>query len=184
MPRTPYAILGPYYRGHLTGYSDSPNNNFILPSRSFGTLDLHIAIVDATTQAPIHFATVEVWQADRNGIYDLSNPRPPDTPLEFWPNTSMYRGRFQPYGAGHNHILYTEIPGRYYQPPANGRPGFYREPHIHFRISKAGYVPLDTQVFFPRDPALPPSDDPYYVPQNTVWIHPTFTRYATFRFEL
>lgn len=168
MQRTLPDILGPFYRGPANGYSYPQHTYSITPNWLGGNLWLNVLIEDAATGARIHFASVEVWQADRNGVYDLSNQRPPDTPVELWPNTGFYRGRFTPYGAEHQRTLYTDIPGSYYQPPVGNTPGFQREPHIHFCISKAGYETLTTQIFFPRDPNLPPSADPYYIPQNTV----------------
>jgi protocatechuate 3,4-dioxygenase beta subunit len=171
--RTTPNVLGPFYRGPSNGYVYSTHRNRILPGGREGSLWLKVYVRDDTTEQLVHFASVEAWQADTSGVYDNSNPRDPTAPNEFWPNTAYYRGRFQPYGACHFCTLYTETPGQYYQPPVGGQPGFLRERHIHFRISKPGYDTLVTQVFFPRDPGAPPSEDPYYVPANTVTLGPT-----------
>lgn len=178
MPRTLPAILGPFYRGPANGYAYPRGLTFIAPSHRFNVI-LHIRIIDAKTQDRIDFASVEAWQADPKGVYDLSNPRPSDSAEELWPNTGTYRVRFTPYGR-HQCDIFTVFPGPY------STSDFTREPHIHFRITKPGYETLVTQVFFPRDAELPPPDDPYYVPENTVEIRTVIqgVSFAFFTFEL
>lgn len=83
-------------------------------------------------------ALVEVWQACKSGRYDHPsdpNPAPLDPHFQYWgqavtDSNGFYRFR-------------TIIPGAY---PAGD--GWVRPPHIHFKVSKLGYMELITQMYF------------------------------------
>jgi protocatechuate 3,4-dioxygenase beta subunit len=155
-------ILGPFYRGPTTGYEYAPNRLILSPPGAAGQeLEFNFQ-VRTTANSPVGGYWVEIWQADTNGIYDLSNPRPPDTPQEFWANTGFYRTTRFIYNA-RARAVWTVVPGAYHDPSL----GLAREPHLHVIIRAPGHAPLVTQVFPPRDPGLPPSPDPYYQPQNS-----------------
>lgn len=83
-------------------------------------------------------ALVEIWQACESGRYDHPsdpNTAPIDPNFQYWgkavtDNAGKYRFR-------------TIIPGAY---PADT--DWIRPPHIHFKVSRLGYVELITQMYF------------------------------------
>lgn len=163
MNSTPSNILGPFYRGPSTGYEYSPDRVALSPPGTTGDeLEFNFA-VRSTTGAAIGGYWIEIWHADANGIYDLSNPRPPDAPQEFWPNTAFYRTNRYIYNAKLRSV-WSIVPRPYFDSSI----GVSREPHLHVIIRAPGRLPLTTQVFLPRNAGLPPSADPYYQPANTL----------------
>lgn len=83
-------------------------------------------------------ALVEIWQACETGKYN----HPSD------PNTAAIDPHFQYWGqaitdAQGYYKFRTIIPGAY---PAGG--DWIRPPHIHFKVSKLGYLELITQMYF------------------------------------
>lgn len=88
---------------------------------------------DCTT--PIDGALLDVWQADAAGVYHAAG--------------TDYRLRGQMLTADGGIYSFTTVkPGHY-----DGRPA-----HMHFTISKPGFVPVTTQLYFTGDPFLPPND--------------------------
>jgi protocatechuate 3,4-dioxygenase beta subunit len=147
------------------GYEPAPDRQQLTPPNPpAGGQELSFNFAVRTTAGGLVIGyRIEIWHADINGMYDLSNPRPPTTTEEFWPNTSFYRTDRYIYNARLRQVS-TVVPGAYFDASL----GVAREPHLHVIIRKSGYAPLTTQVFLPRDPNLPPSLDPYYQPQNTL----------------
>ncbi|MEO8330832.1 MAG: protocatechuate 3,4-dioxygenase [Gallionella sp.] len=92
-----------------------------------------------TEGKPVEDATVDLWQANAAGRYSHphdSNKAPLDPNFQGWaivPSGKDGRFRFK-----------TVYPGFY---PASDT--WVRPPHIHFKISKRGYVELVTQMYFP-----------------------------------
>ena len=91
-----------------------------------------------TDGQPVENATVDLWQANAAGRYRHpydSNPAPVDPNFQGWAIVQSGRqGRF---------YFKTVLPGAY---PASGN--WMRPPHIHFRVSKRGYLELVTQMYF------------------------------------
>ena len=88
---------------------------------------------------PIEDATVDIWQANAAGKYRHvhdANPAPVDENFQGW--AIVQSGR----EGGFN--FKTIIPGAY---PVNA--SWLRPPHIHFKVSKKGYLELLTQMYFP-----------------------------------
>ena len=92
-----------------------------------------------TTGTPVADASVDIWQANAAGRYnhphDPSNA-PVDPNFQGWaivPSGENGRFRFK-----------TIYPGTY---PAGE--GWTRPPHIHFKVTKRGYIELITQMYFP-----------------------------------
>jgi protocatechuate 3,4-dioxygenase beta subunit len=87
---------------------------------------------------PVAGALVEIWQACHSGRYnhDLDpNPAELDSNFQYWGKAvtdtdGLYRFR-------------TILPGSY--PAGNG---WTRPPHIHFKVTKTGYLELITQMYF------------------------------------
>jgi protocatechuate 3,4-dioxygenase, beta subunit len=87
---------------------------------------------------PVQDVLVEIWQACHTGRYNHHAD----------PNTSELDPNFQYWGkavtdANGSYRFRTILPGAY---PADET--WVRPPHIHFKISKLGYVELITQMYF------------------------------------
>ncbi len=88
---------------------------------------------------PVADATVDLWQANAAGRYRHphdSNEAPLDPNFQGWaivPSGKEGKFRFK-----------TVYPGAY---PASDK--WTRPPHIHFKVSKKGYIELITQMYFP-----------------------------------
>jgi len=95
-------------------------------------------VVD-TEGNPIEEATVDLWQANAAGRYRHphdKNPAPLDDNFQGW--------AIVPSGKDGGFKFKTIVPGAY---PASKN--WMRPPHIHFKVSKLGYVELTTQLYFP-----------------------------------
>ena len=90
---------------------------------------------------PVEDVTVDLWQANAAGRYRHphdSSKAPLDANFQGWaivPSSKDGRFRFK-----------TVYPGAY---PASD--DWMRPPHIHFKVSKRGYVELVTQMYFPGE---------------------------------
>ena len=86
-------------------------------------------------------AIIDLWQANAAGRYRHphdTNPAPLDPNFQGWAVVpSGVKGAFR---------FKTIFPGTY--PAAKG---WTRPPHIHFKVSKKGYVELITQMYFPGE---------------------------------
>jgi len=103
-----------------------------------GELILLEGVVRGPDCAPVPGALVEIWQACHSGRYDHPadpNTAPLDPAFQYWGRVST-----DPQG---EYRFKTIVPGAY---PA--APGWIRPPHIHFRVSAAGFPPLVTQMYF------------------------------------
>lgn len=127
-------ILGPYYR------AGAPFRTDIIASGDTSPVFHFKGLVKDEDCNPLANAMVDVWQADSAGAYDNST------------SAFNYRGRFQT-GADGQYSFRSVKPGWY----LNGAQ--YRPAHIHFRVTKAGYTELITQLYFTGDPYI--ADDPW-----------------------
>lgn len=127
-------ILGPYYRANAPFRSD------LTVAGDPGALLNYKGKITDENCMPLSVATVDVWQANSDGAYD-------NTSSEF-----RYRGRFQT-GADGTYNFRAVKPGWY----LNG--GQYRPAHLHFRVTRAGYTELITQLYFEGDPYI--ANDPW-----------------------
>lgn len=95
-------------------------------------------VLDANGK-PIEDATVDLWQANAAGRYRHHRDRnraPLDPNFQGWAIVQSGReGGFR---------FKTIFPGSY---PASAE--WLRPPHIHFKVSKPGFVKLTTQMYFP-----------------------------------
>jgi len=94
-----------------------------------------------TAGKPIEDATVELWQANAAGRYRHPhdpNKAPLDPNFQGWAIVASGKeGQFR---------FKTIMPGPY---PASKT--WMRPPHIHFKITKLGFVELITQMYFPGE---------------------------------
>lgn len=136
---TPPNELGPFYRrGAPAGAT--------LRSPGDPGLPLHIAgrVFDARGEVRPD-ATVEIWQADHRGHYDLEGYR--------------YRATIAPGGDG-GYAVETVMPGHYPDRVAQ---------HVHYLVRAPGCRPLVTQLYFATDPAF--EGDPDHKFRNDPIVH-------------
>lgn len=126
-------ILGPFYK------ADAPFRERIIPVDNLTEPLIVHGKVLSDCDAVIQDAVVEIWNADENGVYDMS--------ADF-----NFRGRFQT-GADGFYRFQTIVPGRY----LNG--STFRPSHIHFLIGAQGYQDLISQIYFKDDPFI--KSDPW-----------------------
>ena len=92
---------------------------------------------------PIESVTVDIWQANSFGKYnhpDDNQSAPIDDDFQGWSIIkSDVKGRFK---------IKTIMPGAY----TVGNGNEFRTPHIHFKVTKKGYAPLVTMMYFPNHP--------------------------------
>jgi catechol 1,2-dioxygenase len=137
------ALVGPFYRanapvrgrGESTASPDTPGERVRITGR----------VYDLTTEAPVAGATLDVWQAATNGLYENQDEGQPEYNL---------RGRFRTDEAG-TFELVALMPTPY-PVPIDGPVGDllrvagrhpFRPAHIHFIVSHPDYETLVTQVF-------------------------------------
>ncbi len=149
-------VEGPFYR------ADAPQRSQLAPDDEPGTrLFVEGTVYGPDCRAPLEGALLDVWHADADGNYSTT--------------TEDYRLRGQILADGEGrYALETIRPGHY---PSGGS---MRPAHLHFMVSKPGYAPLTTQMYFAGDPYLGP-DDPCGVcssDDSTLIVELTETRHA------
>lgn len=92
-----------------------------------------------TEGKPVEDATVDLWQANAAGRY-----RHPHDPNEAPLDENFQGWAIVPSGKDGGFRFKTVYPGTY--PAAEG---WMRPPHIHFKVTKKGFVELITQMYFP-----------------------------------
>jgi hydroxyquinol 1,2-dioxygenase len=142
---TKSSLLGPFYR------QDSPTfqlGESIAKSMPGPPIGIYGRVVDSHGKGIPH-ASIEIWQPDENGYYDLQKHDPSEMDL---------RGRFFTDADGKYHLR-TICPTGYMIPMdgpvgdmirAQGRHG-YRPAHIHFLIGGPGYREVVTALYIEGD---------------------------------
>ncbi|MDH5535845.1 MAG: hypothetical protein OEZ08_09805, partial [Betaproteobacteria bacterium] len=131
---TPRDALGPFY------VEGAPKRSVLCASGSGGREPLIVSgrIVGLPDCAPLAGALVEVWQADAQGGYTQVSRNRRDDP------NCLLRAALNTDGEG-RYRFETILPSEY-----TGRPR-----HIHYRVSRAGYATLVTQMYFERGRGIP-----------------------------
>jgi hydroxyquinol 1,2-dioxygenase len=125
--------------------------------------------VTDTTGRPVPGATLEVWEADDDGLYDVQRPDAP----------AAARGRLEADGTGT--FRFWALTPTPYPIPTDGPVGRLlavanrspmRAPHLHFLVEAPGYERLVTHVFRDGDRYLD-SDAVFGVRSSLIaqWIH-------------
>lgn len=146
---TPNTVAGPFYRSDVPETALGANI-----SRDGKGEPLAVAgRITSLQQEAIAGATVEVWHANAEGLYENQEP---DRQPEF-----NLRGRFRADAQGRFHFETVKPKG--YMLPSDGPVGrlmtalglgLDRPAHIHFRVSAEGYETLTTHIFDRADPAI------------------------------
>ncbi len=138
---TPRQTEGPFYPRGFGG----PPDDLFLPGQDGGLPDGEaILIVGRVTDRrcrPLPGAVVEIWQADRHGRYQHPRDRggARDPHFRYW-------GRALSDGDG-QYRFRTIVPGAY-----KVGFGWWRPPHVHFKVRKPGLDELTTQMYCPGHP--------------------------------
>jgi protocatechuate 3,4-dioxygenase beta subunit len=158
---TKSSLLGPFYR------QDSPVfelGETIATKATGPEVGIFGRITDAAGKG-IARASIEIWQPDDEGYYDLQKHDPKEMDL---------RGRFYTDADGRFHLR-TILPTGYMIPMdgpvgdmirAQGRHG-YRPAHIHFLIGAPGYREVVTALYMLGDPHIE-SDTVFGVTESLV----------------
>ncbi len=127
----PFFVKGAPFRGKVT-QPLAPGTTLVVRGRLWGH----------DTKKPVSNAVLDVWQADDQGRYDMTNPANPPTWHEF-------RNRIR---------LVTDETGYYeyetIRPAAYRVGGGVRPAHIHYMVQAPGYGRLITQLYFKGDPNI------------------------------
>ena len=136
-------IEGPFYKRGATSRS------VLVAPEDDGERLVISGTVSSTKCERLAKATIDVWQANVKGDYDLDGFR--------------FRGRMAADAQGRWRVR-TIVPGRY----LNGRR--YRPAHIHVKVSAPGFDTLTTQLYFDGDPYNEgdPFIDPSLIMQTSV----------------
>jgi len=123
---TPPNTLGPFYKrlAPTTGTLRAPGDPGLPLSLSGQVLD--------TRGDALRDATIEIWQADHSGYYDIDGYR--------------YRGKLSVDASG-QYRFETVMPGHY---PDRSRVC----QHVHYLVTAPGHKTLVTQLYFATDPAF------------------------------
>jgi len=141
---TKTSLLGPFYR------NDSPRRQLgdSLTENASGKEIVLFGSVTSTTGEPIPDASVEIWQPDDEGVYDMQRDE----------NTMDLRGHFYADKAGMYYCKAVTPLG--YMIPMDGPVGDmiraqhrhgYRPAHIHFLVGAQGYRELVTALYLADD---------------------------------
>lgn len=111
-----------------------------------GRAEGRVILVEGHVRAPggdpIEGALVDVWQANAHGRYRHEADRSeaaPDPDFQGWAMIAT--------DAAGRYGFRTIFPGAY---PVNE--DWTRPPHIHFKVSRRGYLEVTTQMYFPDEP--------------------------------
>ena len=126
-------VLGPFYE------EGAPFTNQLADAEEVGVrIRIEGTVFEPDCVTPVSGALLDIWQADNDGEYHSGEE---------------YRLRAQVLADEQGQYAFESIlPGRY----AMG--GSFRPAHIHFTISKPGFVSVTTQMYFEGDPYLAPND--------------------------
>jgi len=139
---TESTVFGPFYR---EGGPELPEGGNVAEGAEGGTPCIVTGRVLDMQGKPIAGATLDVWQADPDGLYDSQRPGLEELQM---------RGIFHT-GDDGRYTIRTTRPV-HYQIPTDGPVGRmlaatnrhpWRPAHIHFKVTAEGYSPLTTHLF-------------------------------------
>ncbi|KAF7875323.1 hypothetical protein EAF04_002495 [Stromatinia cepivora] len=141
---TASAILGPFFR-HDAPVLENESSIILTPVDDGEIAYMHGTVTDNKTKKPIVGATVDVWQASTNGLYEQQDDEQAEHNL---------RGKFRTDENGH-YGFYCLKPTPY-PVPFDGPAGKilqlldrhpFRPAHIHLILQHDHYKPVTTQIF-------------------------------------
>ncbi|OJD40599.1 catechol dioxygenase [Diplodia corticola] len=143
-------VLGPFHTADAPHYTTDPDGDAAISHDPDGTPLLVLCTVSDTAKNPIPAATVDVWETDSKGFYDVQHPGR-DRPDGRAVLTSDRDGVFWfraivpvPYPIPHDGPVGKLLRGLGRHP--------YRPSHMHFMFKKEGYDNLITALYLRNDP--------------------------------
>lgn len=145
---TETTVLGPFF---VENAPELPQGADIAPGAAGERLFVE-GTVKAPDGAPLSGATIDVWQAGADGLYDVQRPELKDMTLRARLKSDK-KGRFN----------FWTVQPVFYSIPTDGPVGdmlkaakrhSFRPAHVHFMVSKPGYETLVTHVFADGDKYL------------------------------
>ena len=130
----PFFVNGAPFRGKVTPPLE-PGDLLLMRGRVWGF----------DTKKPIADAVLDVWQADAEGRYDMTDPADP-------PSRSEFKNRIRLVTDETGFYEYETIKPAAYRIGQGARA--FRPSHIHYMIQAPGYKKLITQLYFEGDPYL------------------------------
>jgi protocatechuate 3,4-dioxygenase beta subunit len=121
---TPTNEIGPFYKKR------APEGPQLRAPKDPGLPLAVSGLVYSSKGSLVHDATIEVWQADHLGHYDLEGYR--------------YRAKLHPDASG-KYAFDSVMPGHYPDRVCQ---------HIHYLVTAPGHKPLITQLYFATDPVF------------------------------
>lgn len=158
-----YTLTGPFYRANAP-IRNQGDSIALKNDEEYDYVKITGKVLNIVTEKPIPKATLDVWQADKNGLYETQDPSQPSMNL---------RGKFLTSEDGSFEFI-TIYPVSY-PVPTDGPAGFllkianrlhHRPAHIHFVISANGYQTLITEVFVKGDGNL--EHDPVFTANESL----------------
>jgi catechol 1,2-dioxygenase len=128
--------LGPYHRDGTPWRKD-----LCAPTEAGTGLMVTGCVYGADTCEPLGDVEIDVWQADTKGHYDFQDDPPPASPAFFRMRGRLLSDRGGRYGFS------SIVPGNYKAGGEN-----FRAKHVHYLVTRSGYEPLITQLYFEGDP--------------------------------
>ena len=129
---TAHVEMGPFYKKR------APNTTMLRAAGDPGVPLTVTGRVISVHGEPVPGATIEVWQADHGGLYDLEGYR--------------YRAALAA-GSSGAYSFDSIMPGHY--PARVAR-------HVHYFVTAPGHKPLSTQLYFATDEAFEGNPDANY----------------------
>ncbi len=161
---TETSLLGPFYREQT---AELPPGAAITGNDAAPQLVIFGRVLNEAG-APVPNATLEVWQTDPDGAYDLQSNDP---------SVTDYRATFRTDADGRYHFRATYPLG--YMIPMDGPVGSMiraqnrhgcRPAHTHFLIGAPGYRELVTAIYFGDDPYI--ETDTVFGVSNALIVRP------------
>jgi hydroxyquinol 1,2-dioxygenase len=165
---TESTVLGPFYVASAPVLPNGSDISMGLPGAPL-YIEGQVTSIDGV---PLSGTTIDVWQADSEGFYDVQRPDLDEATL---------RARFQTDPNGRFH--FWAVMPRYYPIPDDGPVGEMlkaagrhpnRPAHVHFMIGKPGFETLTTHIFAADSPYL--DGDAVFGVKNS--LISDFTRHA------
>lgn len=169
-------IEGPFYRpdspaGDALCDSSEPGDKFVLTGKVLGT-----------DGKPVKGAKVDVWQADRDGHYDIDDPAQALDPAH------PYKFRAHQVTGEDGSFKFSTIRPGHYQIGENR----WRTGHIHVKVSDQAHQPLTTQLYFETDHMNPGNTtspdlnetDSWFDPKRVLDMAPGANQWPTARFDI
>src|SRR5262245_32194872 len=145
-------IIGPFYR-----FGASFQTKLAGPNEPGERIVIAGKVYSSDCHSPLPNTLIEVWQANKAGLYDTDKPGNFTERVDFHLRGMMLTDQHG------NYEFESIMPGRYPVPPnlpgLEKYAGLMRPAHIHFRVLESLHIPITTQLYFTDAPYI--GNDPW-----------------------